>query len=732
MKTPTISKEISWLAFNDRVLQEAADPNVPLIERLKFLGIFSSNLDEFFRVRVATLKRLSRLGKQARSIIGQEPAKVLNQIHEQVLNQQAVFERLYDKILKELAKHKIFILNEQELNPAQAKFVLDYFRREVRANLVPIMIDQIETFPTLKDNTLYLATKLIKSSAPEKFKYVLIRVPTSVLPRFVILPKSGGMESLILLDDVIRLGLVDIFAAWQYDRYEAYTIKLTRDAELEFDDDFSESLMKKVSKGLSQRKKGDPVRFVFDAGIPGDFLKFLVRKMNLDTSEGNFIPGGRYHNFRDFINFPAIGAKRLRYKPMPPLPHPAIKPDTSIFKTLNQQDVLLHYPYQRFEHVIDLLREAAIDPKVSSIKITIYRLAKKSRIINALITAAQNGKSVTVVMELQARFDEKANIYWSNKLQEGGVRVIHGTPNYKVHCKLILITRKSKRKTTYYASIGTGNFNEITARIYTDHALLTSDPRLTKEVISIFDFLENKYQLQSFRHLWVSPFNSRQKINKLITQEIKNVQAGKEAYILIKMNNLTDPKLINKLYKASQAGVKIRMVVRGMFTLLPGKKKLSENIEAISIVDKFLEHTRFFIFCNDGDEKYFLTSADWMPRNLDRRVEVTCPIYDPEIRQQLRKYIDVQLSDTVKARELTDQLDNCYVPQTGRKKIRTQVVLYNWFKEMAKTADWWDGRPQLPADEEPAHFEFEDRMPEVTPDILPAPDVPAAGPPAAK
>ncbi|MGD8540389.1 MAG: polyphosphate kinase 1 [Candidatus Aminicenantes bacterium] len=674
-----ISKELSWLTFNERVLLEAADPTVPLMERLKFLGIFSSNLDEFFRVRVATLNRLRRLGKKAKKLTGHDPAKVLKQVQKTVIRQHKRFDTIYQQLLKDMCLQNIFIINEKELNEEQTAYIESYFDQEVRPTLVPIMVDQVEKFPKLKDQSIYLAVHLFKKELEEKAKYALIEVPTDVVPRFLILPNIEGKKYIILLDDVIRHQLGKIFSFLPYDMFEAYTIKLTRDAELEIDDDLTESYIKKVSSSLKKRKGGLPVRFIYDSAMPESLLAFLTRKLHL-TKDDTIIPGSKYHNFKDFMNFPDMGLKRLKYRPAKYLPHKDLGHKKSLFKVLSKKDILLHFPYQSFHPVIDLLREAAIDPKVTSIKVTLYRLAKNSAVVNTLINAVNNGKSVFVVMELQARFDEEANIFWAHRLQDEGVRVIYGVPGLKVHSKLCLIERREKGGIKRFAIIGTGNLNEDTAKIYSDHTLFTTDRRLTNEVAKVFEFYADNYKTTTFSHLIVSPWQMRKKILKLIKNEIKNVETGKEAYIHWKLNNLVDAEIINCLYSASQAGVKIQLNVRGMFSLVPGIPGMSENIEAIRIVDKYLEHTRIFVFCNGGDEKIYISSADIMPRNLDRRVEVICPIYDKSIQEELGRFLDLQWKDNLKARLHSDgTLHNCQ--ENASKKNRAQVDIYNYLQK---------------------------------------------------
>lgn len=687
MKERVKNKELSWLSFNGRLLQEASDPSVPLVERFKFLGIFSSNLDEFFRVRVAILRRLKKLGKKAVKVVGGDPKEILQTIYETVLAQQEEFDKIYQELLKLLAVENIYILDENGLDATQQTYVRNFFRQKIRPLLIPLMIDQIDNFPDLKDHSIYLAIRMSKSADASRYKYALIEVPTNLTSRFVILPESNGKKFIMLLDDVIRFSLKKIFSIFQFDQFEAYTIKLTRDAELDLDDDISESFLRKMSKGLAQRKKGNPVRFIYDQAIPEDFLKYLTTRLREQKKlEDNLIPGGRYHNFKDFIQFPNLGSPALVYKAASPLPHPLLAGSESIFEKIREQDILLHYPYQTFNYIIDFLREAAIDPHVVSIKVTLYRVARDSNVINALINASRNGKDVTVMMELQARFDEEANIHWSRRLQEEGVHVIHSSPGFKVHSKLILVKRKVKKKVTLFANIGTGNLHESTAKLYSDHALLTADPRLTNEVRKVFESLENNFNRYVYRHLLVSPFNMRQKLNKLIDTEIKNVGKGNPAYIFVKLNNLTDSKIIRKLYEASQAGVEIRLMVRGMFSLIPGIKGMSENISATGTIDRFLEHTRIFVFCHGGNEKYYLSSADWMPRNLDRRIEVAAPIYDKALQKEIKDFLNIHWRDNVKTRLLNKKLDNQYYRNGRDVQIRAQTLLYRYFQEKLKPA----------------------------------------------
>ena len=675
-----MNREISWLSFNERVLQEAADPEVPLIERVKFLGIYSSNLDEFFRVRVGSLQRMIDAGIKSKTIFGGTPKKIMKQIHDKVVLLNDSFDRVFAELQNELKKKKIFIINESQLNEEQKNFVQNYFEQQVRPRLVPIMLDTVPTFPYLKNQVIYLAIYMSKQRKPGDVKYALIEVPADVLPRFIVLPGVGDKKCIIILDDVIRYGLKEIFAIFKYSAFDAYTIKLTRDAEIDIEDDVTKSFFEKISKSVRRRKLGQPVRFVYDRDMPEELLEFILKKNDLVGFE-NIIPGGRYHNARDFINFPNVGPGSLENTKVSVLEHQAIKSHVSIFNAIREQDILLHFPYQSFHHIIDLLREAAIDPQVKSIKMTLYRVAKNSNVINALINASKNGKSVTVVIELQARFDEEANIYWTRKMEDEGIRIIDGVPGLKVHSKLLLISRGEDSKTVHYANVGTGNFNESTATIYADHALLTADSRITGEVNKVFKFLKNNYKTYAYRHLLVSPFYMRKRVDKLIKNEIKNAQAGKKTYIFVKLNSLVDKAMINRLYEASQAGVQIKMIVRGICSLLPGIKGLSENIEVISIVDKYLEHSRIFIFCNGGDEKYYISSADWMIRNLDNRVEVATPVYDKNIQKELKEYIDIQLKDNVKARLINEKQDNPYRRGGSGKTVRAQEAIYNYLKK---------------------------------------------------
>ncbi len=675
-----IIRDISWLSFNSRVLQEAADDTVPLKERMKFLGIFSNNLDEFFRVRVATLHRMIELGTKGNMHLEQLPGLILESIQEKVLEQQKEFERIWNEILRELKKQKIFLLNETQLNRAQKKFVLDYFDEEVRSNMVPLMIESIQAFPTLSDKSIYLACKLSKKDKSIPQRFALVSVPARRLPRFVILPSKQGEKHIILLEDIIRYCLPYIFSFFGYDTFSSHIIKVTRDAEIDIDNDIETSLIQKIEKGLKNRKKGKPVRFIYDKDIDPSLLTYLVKRLGL-TQKDNLIPGGRIHNFKDFINFPetVFSQKSQRKKPFV---HPLLKNFKRVTDVVMEKDVLLSFPYHSYDSVIDLLREAAIDPEVTQIKITCYRLAERSKIVNAITNAVRNGKQVTAVLELRARFDEEANLEWKDELEEAGVKVLLGVPNMKVHAKICLIKKVVKGQTTHYGFVSTGNLNESTAKIYGDHCLLTSDRNIMADVNRIFHYLEQPKTRTAFlkacKTLLVSPTNMRRQLAGLIDKEIRAAKAGKTAAIILKMNSLSDVELITKLYEAAKAGVEIKMVIRGICCMLAESNKFKIPVQAISIVDEYLEHARIMIFHNGGNEKTFISSADWMVRNIDHRVEAACPIFEKEIQQEIKDILQIQLSDNIKARKLDNEMSNQYVNPRNRKKVRSQIETYNY------------------------------------------------------
>jgi len=678
-----IVRDISWLSFNSRVLQEAADETVPLRERIRFLGIFSNNLDEFFRVRVATLKRMIAFGNKANMHLEVSPEMILEQIQERVIGQQKEFDRIWNEIIRELKKQKIFLINEKQLNKVQQKFITSFFNDEIRSNIVPLMIESIQEFPTLSDKSIYLACKLSNKDKSIPQRFALVSVPARRLPRFVILPSKQNEKHIILLEDIIRFCLPHIFSFFGYDVFSAHIIKVTRDAEIDIDNDVATSLMEKLEKGIKNRKKGKPVRFIFDRDIDPSLLTYLVKRLGLSEKD-NLIPGGRIHNFKDFIDFPesVFEQKNTRKKPFV---HPTLLDATRVSDIVLKKDVLLNFPYHSYDSVIDLLREAAIDPQVVSIKITCYRLAPRSKIINAMTNAVRNGKQVTAVIELRARFDEEANLEWKDELEEAGVKVLIGVPNLKVHCKICLIKKVVNNKTIHYGFVSTGNLNERTAKIYGDHCLLTADKNIMADVNKVFHFLEQPKSrvglLRSCKTLLVSPTNMRKNLMQLIANEIKSAKAGKPAAILLKLNSLSDESLIEKLYEAAKVGVEIKIVVRGIFCMLTENKQYQIPVQAISIVDEYLEHARIMLFYNNGNEKVFISSADWMVRNIDHRVEIACPIFNKAIQQELKDILHIQLSDNIKARKLDNLLSNQYVNPRNTKKIRSQVETYNFLNK---------------------------------------------------
>lgn len=678
-KRKTIIRDISWLSFNHRVLQEAADETVPLRERIRFLGIFSNNLDEFFRVRVAALKRMIALGSKSRMHLEHAPESILEEIQEKIVEQQKEFDRIWNEILRELKKQKIFLVNEKQLDRAQQKFVLDYFNEEIRSNIVPLMIESIPDFPVLNDKSIYLACKLSKKDRSIPQKFALVSVPTRRLSRFFILPSKQNEKRIILLEDVIRFCLPNIFSFFGYDTFSAHIIKVTRDAEIDIDNDVSTSLIQKIEKGLKNRKKGKPVRFIFDKDIDHSLLTYLVRRQGLSEKD-NLLPGGRIHNYKDFINFPesVFAQKSTRKKPFL---HPALKNVSRVTNIVLEKDVLLSFPYHSFDSVIDMLREAAIDPDVVSIKITCYRLADRSKVINALTNAVRNGKQVTAVLELRARFDEEANLEWKEELEEAGAKVLIGVPNMKVHAKICLIKKRVNNRTIHYGFVSTGNLNEKTSQVYADHCLLTSNRNIMADVNRIFHYLEQPKTrlglLKACKTLVVSPTGMRKYFMQLINKEILIAKSGKPAAITIKINSLSDELLINRLYDAARAGVSIHIVARGIFCMLTENKKF-KDVQAISIVDEYLEHARIIVFHHGGKEKVFISSADWMVRNIDHRIEAACPIFEKDIQDELKDILRIQLSDNIKARILDNDLDNQYVNPRNTKKIRSQVEIYNY------------------------------------------------------
>jgi len=682
-----IDREKSWLAFNARVLQEAGDETVPLLDRMRFLGIFSNNLDEFFRVRFAAIRRLTLTGISGEKFFnGISAQQLLNDITEIVIDQQAESLDILNDIEARLEKENIFTIDENDVTAEQENFLKDFFVQKVSPELVTIILNDLDHFPILKDTAGYLAVKLVtKIQSQEEdvddnseIRYAVIELPKTI-NRFVVLPPEGKKQYVIMLDDVIRLNLNKIFDIFDYESVSAHMIKITRDAQLDIDSDMSKSMLEKISAGVKDRRIGEPVRFIYDQTIGKDTLNFFLTNMKIDATD-SIIPGGKYHNRRDYMDFPNLGRFDLLYKTNLPLPIPGLSLDENIMKKIAIKDYLVNAPYQSYSYVIKFLREAALDPKVTTIKITLYRLAKNSQIISSLINAAKNGKKVTVQIELQARFDEASNISYAEQMQTEGIELIFGIKGLKVHSKICVIERLEGKKVKRYGIISTGNFNEATAKVYTDVTLFTAHQKILKDVSKIFDFFDTNYRVHRYKHLIVSPHYTRGRFHKLIDREISHALAGRQTYMKLKMNSLSDTEMIDKLYEASSAGVKIQLEVRGICSLIPGVPGMSENIEAISIVDNYLEHSRIYIFGNASQTEVYISSADIMTRNLDGRVEVTCPIYDTEIKQELIDNFDLGWKGNVKARFHSQKLDNKYRQRGNNPVFRAQLETYNYYQ----------------------------------------------------
>ena len=669
-------RELSWLSFNARVLQEAADEDVPVIQRLRYLGIFSNNLDEFFRVRVAEVRRLVSV---ATGTSKQQAQDLLEAIQRGVVRLQKEFEKVYTGVLKDLGARHIYLINEQQLDPSQAAFVQDYFTHTVLPELEPILLRKDQPIPVLNDESIYLALDILSEGS---YNYAVVEVPADRLPRFVEIPRRKGQGKsrvFIVLDNIMRTCLPQMFrGVFPIDAAAAYCFKFSRDAELEIDPDITESLIEKMQSSLRQRRRADAVRFVYDETMPQRLLEQLSASFGFGKYD-SMIPGGRYHNSKDFMAFPNVGPKYLELKPLSQVRIPRLDEPGSLFDNIKEKDVFLYYPYHPFDYIVDLLKTAALDPGVMTIKICLYRVAKDSRVIDALVNAAQNGKRVLAVVELAARFDEAANISWAQRLTESGIQVIFGIPGLKVHSKLLLIERREGRSLRYYSHIGTGNFNEKTARLYTDFTLLTYDQNIGKDVYDVFDFLQYNYKRPQYRLLLVSPHTARSGLMELIENEIADARSGYRAAMTLKCNNLVDTELVNKLYEASAAGVEVRLIVRGMCSLLPGVAGISDNIRGISIVDRYLEHPRAYIFYNRGKPKYLIGSGDLMTRNLDYRVEALCPILDERAQKIIQDVLDQQWYDNVKARIIDQHQTNKFV--TSEKKaprIRSQETIHRY------------------------------------------------------
>jgi len=673
----TVNRDISWMYFNKRILYEAENESIPLLERLTFLAIYSNNLDEFFQVRVATLRRMIEIEERVR-IAKSDSKSILHTILKLNEKYSKEFETIFYILIDELEKENIHFRNEHTLNEEQVEFVDTFYKEVLMNSLFPILVSRMEDEPELNDKSIYLAVKITDLDGEKKKKrkeFALIEIPTAEFTRFLILPKEGEKTCIMFLDDVIRFCLPRIFASLNYDSYEAYNIKFTRDAEMEFDNSAYQGVLEKVSKGVKSRKSGEPVRFVYDREIPKDLLRFIEKLLRIERKDAH-IGGARYHNLKDFLSFPKVGRPDLKFEPQPPIPIHAFENAISIISLIRTKDQYLHYPYHSFDNYIQLLREAAISPEVKSIKISIYRLAKNSKVIKALICAAMNGKKVTAVVELLARFDESSNINWAKKMQAAGIKVIFGVDGLKVHSKLTLITARNGN----IACISTGNFHEGTATVYTDFTLLTAKKTIVDEVETVFDYIEHPYLNPVFNELIVSPVFMRKRIISFIKKEIDNARKGLPAYIFCKINHIVDEKIIEKLYDASIAGVTIKLLVRGNCSLVTGVPKLSENIQAYGIIDRYLEHSRIMIFANGGDEKYYIGSADWMGRNLDNRIEVYAPVYDADLKHQLKRVIEYGLKDNLKARIVDGSGKNVLQSIPDDKPFISQQELYKSYK----------------------------------------------------
>ncbi|WP_218310234.1 polyphosphate kinase 1 [Alteromonas antoniana] len=680
-------KELSWLSFNERVLQEAADKNNPAVERIRFLGIYSNNLDEFFRVRAADVKRQITIAQnddndaEAEALIS-----LLEQIQQKVVHLSEKFDSIHKDVLKALARYNIHILRKDMLNDYHRTWLRNLFVNKVLRHIAPILIDKkTDLLSRLNGTSVYLYVAIRREGRNPRF--AVVQVPTSEMSRFVLIPPEGSRKKkqIVLLDDIIQLCLADIFRGFvKFDTLEAFSFKMTRDSEYSINDEIDESYVEKMSESMKQRLIAEPVRVIYDTAMPKDMVNDLRKRLKI-TSLDTMHAAGHYRNFKDFIGFPNVGRDYLEHNKLPAIDTKKFSSYNTVFDAISAHDILLHYPYHRFLHFTEFVRQAAFDPSVKMIRINIYRVASNSRIINSLIDAVDNGKKVTVVVEIRARFDEEANIEWSKRMTDAGIRVVLGVPTLKIHSKLCLVTREERGSLINYAHFGTGNFNEKTAKIYTDFSLFTRNQELANEAVSVFDLIQYPYRRYKFQHLQISPLNARTKIQSLIRQEIQHLKEGHKAAITFKINNLVDKELIDDLYRASQAGIKIRGIVRGMCSLVTGLKGISENIEILSIVDRFLEHPRAMVFEGGGERKVFISSADWMTRNMDNRIEVGCPIYDKNLQQQIVDILEMQFQDTLKARVIDKDQANRYVRRGNRKKLRSQVEIYDYLKKLEET-----------------------------------------------
>ena len=674
-----INRELSWLDFNARVLQEAAHKDVPLLERLRFIGIFSNNLDEFFQVRFATVQRIAQSEMTGKKIFGgQSASDLLKSITKKVIEQQKESSQILTSIEKELENEQIYLINENQVLAEHEAFLKEYFIQKVSPALMTIVVSEDEN-QDFSDHLAFLAVKLrFQENDTEKTQYALIELPTD-LDRFVVLPNLGEKQYVMFLDDLIRYHFHLIFNFFEFTHIESHMIKVTRDAELDMEGDVSKSYINKIVESVRERILAEPVRLVYDNEIAPDTLEIVKNLLGVGTND-SLIPGGRYHHRRDYMNFPQLHRRDLQYERKVPLPIEGLSLEKSIFKALESKDYLLYTPYHSFSFVIKFLREAALDPEVTTIKITIYRLSKISNVARSLINAAKNGKKVLVQIELQARFDETNNITYAEQMQAAGVELIFGIPGLKVHSKICVIEKKTKGKKKRYGFISTGNFNEDTAKIYTDYTLFTSNQKILKEVNKVFNFLQVHYKLKKYKHLIVSPHYTKNALVKMINQEIENHKAGLPSGIRLKLNAITNFSMIEKLYEASIAGVPIQMIVRGICCLIPGVKGMSENIEVISVVDRYLEHPRVYHFTNGGTPKIYISSADFMTRNIENRVEVAAPIYDTDLQRQITEVFDIVWNDNVKARRLNGPTQNAFI-KNDSEPIRSQFEIFDYYKK---------------------------------------------------
>lgn len=682
--SPYLERDISWMYFNERILQEATRPHVPLLERLSFLGIYSNNLDEFFRVRMASQSRIAECGDRAAVRESEHAKKIIKQIGKLNAHYAKAYAQAVEQVTEELKRENICLVDDTEVTPEQLEFIRSYFRERLSGFIVPVWFSAIKWLDYENDENIYLAVKVSRTEPKPVADYAFLEVPVGPCGRFVRLPDHEGRSYLMYLDDVVRCCLPLVFEGLGFTSFEAYTFKFTRDAEMEIDNDLRTGILQKISKGVKSRKRGEPLRVLYDARIPKDLLKRVLRKLDLDSLD-TVLASGRYQNHKDFMRFPDCGRADLRYPTWTPILKRELDGPASLLDRIRQKDRFIHVPYHNFDSFIRILQEAAVSKEVESIKITLYRLARESKVVRALIGAARNGKKVTVVIELLARFDEASNINWSKRMQEAGIKVIFGVEGLKVHSKIVHIGMK---RGADIACISTGNFHEGNARTYTDCMLMTASRRLVKDVDSVFGFIERPYTPVRFKELLVSPNEMKNRFVALINNEIKNRKSGKPAYIKIKINHITDPVMVEKLYEASRAGVDIDLLVRGNCSLVPGIPGVSDHIRIAGIIDRYLEHSRIFVFAAGGEERVFIGSADWMPRNLDNRVEVVTPVYDPEVKEEMKRIVDFGLRDTLQARIVDGEGKNLFKqPDEDGQPFRSQEALYEYYLNEEQTTE---------------------------------------------